>query len=273
MVVWRRKVPFTDKQLIALYEKGLKDREIAEELGAHRSVVKYQRRRLGLKAHDRRLFTDQQLIDLHEEGLNDREKAERLGVSEGAVFYHRKRLGLEANRYRTLDRPFTNQQLIALHEKGLNDREIAKELHVHHGTVGNRRRKLGLEPNYRLLFTDQQLIDLHEEGLSDREKAERLGVSESAVFNHRKRLGLKPAYATTLDKGKKTRVSVILSNLHLEAIDHLVEEGLYLNPGEIFREALRRIFRAHKIEPFYREPREIEGKTEKVPEDRSREED
>ena len=69
---------------------------------------------------------------------------------------------------------------------------------------------------------------------------------------------------TTLDKSKKTRVSVTLSDLYLEAIDLLVEEGLYLNPGEIFREALRRIFRAHKIEPFYHEAREM---GEKVPKD------
>jgi len=98
----RRKSSFTDEQLIMLYERGLNDPEIAEELGVKRHVVKHRRKKLGLLRS--RLFTDQQLIDLHEMGLNDREKAERLGASEGVVYYHRRRLRLKPNRHRTLIR-------------------------------------------------------------------------------------------------------------------------------------------------------------------------
>jgi len=58
--------PFTDQQLIDLHEKGLNDREIAEELGIPKTAINYRRRKLGLKAHDRKLqFADQQLIALH----------------------------------------------------------------------------------------------------------------------------------------------------------------------------------------------------------------
>ncbi|MBA7643600.1 hypothetical protein ES703_51331 [subsurface metagenome] len=91
--------PFTDQQLITLYKKGMKDREIAAELGVKRNAVKHRRRKLDLLRT--RLFTDQQLIDLHREGLTDPEKAERLGASDGAVFYHRRRLGLKANKGKT----------------------------------------------------------------------------------------------------------------------------------------------------------------------------
>ena len=43
-----RKRLFTDEQLIALHERGLNDREKAEELGATEGAVSHHRRRLGL---------------------------------------------------------------------------------------------------------------------------------------------------------------------------------------------------------------------------------
>ena len=152
-MVERRRVPFTDKQLTELYERGLSDPEIASELGVKREAVKYQRKKLGLLRS--RLFTDQELVDLHQEGYNDREMAERLGASEEVVFYHRSRLGLEANRYKNQNKPFTDR-LVALHKKGLNDSEIANRLGVSNSKVYSRRKKLGLESNYRLRFTDQR---------------------------------------------------------------------------------------------------------------------
>ncbi|GAH64349.1 unnamed protein product, partial [marine sediment metagenome] len=113
-MVGRCRVLFTDEQLTVLtelYEKGLSDPEIAEELGVKRQAVKYRRKRLGLLRS--RLFTDQELVDLHQEGYNDREMAERLGASEEVVFYHRSRLELEANRYKNQHKPFTDR-LVAL---------------------------------------------------------------------------------------------------------------------------------------------------------------
>ena len=49
-----RKLPFTDQQLIALYEKGMIDREIAVELDVSPDTVGTRRRKLGLKAHTKR---------------------------------------------------------------------------------------------------------------------------------------------------------------------------------------------------------------------------
>jgi hypothetical protein len=46
----------------------------------------------------------------------------------------------------------------------------------------------------------------------------------------------------------------------------LVEEGIFLTHGEVFRESLRRTFRAYGMEPFYI-PGEIEGDDEEMPED------
>ncbi len=55
----------------------------------------------------------------------------------------------------------------------------------------------------------------------------------------------------SLDKVPKRRYSVMLTKPFEEALDNLVERGLYLEPQVAIRGALRRLFRYHKIEPFY----------------------
>lgn len=56
----------------------------------------------------------------------------------------------------------------------------------------------------------------------------------------------------------KTRVSVTLTKAYLEALDRLVQEGIYLSKGEIVMEALRSLFRERGIEPFARSLEEKE---------------
>jgi len=52
------------------------------------------------------------------------------------------------------------------------------------------------------------------------------------------------------EKVAKTRVSVTMTEAYTDALDHLVEEGLYLNRGEAVLEALRHFFKSYGIEPF-----------------------
>jgi len=52
---------------------------------------------------------------------------------------------------------------------------------------------------------------------------------------------------------EKTRISVTLTRPYLEALNHLVKEGVYLNKGEIILEALRCLLRQQGIKPFYME--------------------
>ena len=51
----------------------------------------------------------------------------------------------------------------------------------------------------------------------------------------------------------KKRICVTLTEPYLDALDQLVEEGIYMDHQAAIREALRRLFRHHKIEPFYSE--------------------
>ncbi len=54
-------------------------------------------------------------------------------------------------------------------------------------------------------------------------------------------------------KNVKRRLSLTLTKVYVEALDRLVDEGLYLEPQVAIRSALRLLFRFHKIEPFYSE--------------------
>jgi len=51
----------------------------------------------------------------------------------------------------------------------------------------------------------------------------------------------------------KKRISVTLTEPYLDALDQLVEEGIYMDHQAAIIEALRLFFRHHKIEPFYSE--------------------
>jgi len=50
-----------------------------------------------------------------------------------------------------------------------------------------------------------------------------------------------------------SKLDVTMTQDYIDALDHLVEEGLYLNRGEIIRAALRDLLRQHRIEPFCNE--------------------
>ena len=55
------------------------------------------------------------------------------------------------------------------------------------------------------------------------------------------------------DKTEKKRYSLTVTNVYVEALDQLVDEGIYLEHQVAIRDAMRRLFRYHRIEPFYSE--------------------
>jgi len=57
----------------------------------------------------------------------------------------------------------------------------------------------------------------------------------------------------SMDKSAKRRFSVTLTRIYIDALNQLVEEGIYLEPQVAIRDAMRRLFRYHRIEPFYSE--------------------
>ena len=61
---------------------------------------------------------------------------------------------------------------------------------------------------------------------------------------------------------KKTRVSVTMTQPYVDALDRLVEEGIYLCRGEAVLEALRLFLREKGIKPFCNETEPVEQETQ-----------
>ena len=61
------------------------------------------------------------------------------------------------------------------------------------------------------------------------------------------------------EKVEKIRVSVTMTKPYLDALDRLVEEGVYLARGDAILEALRVLFRDYGIEPFVKKAVEPES--------------
>lgn len=53
-----------------------------------------------------------------------------------------------------------------------------------------------------------------------------------------------------IDNDDKKRFSVTLTGPYMKALDRLVDEGLYIDHQATIRDALRRLFQYHGIEPF-----------------------
>lgn len=52
------------------------------------------------------------------------------------------------------------------------------------------------------------------------------------------------------EKGDKIRISVTMTKPYLDALDHLVDEGIYLGRGEVILDALRGLFRGYGVGSF-----------------------
>ena len=55
---------------------------------------------------------------------------------------------------------------------------------------------------------------------------------------------------TKMSDADKKRFSVTLTTAYVEALDRLIEVGIYLDHQDAIRDALRRLFQYHGVEPF-----------------------
>ena len=60
------------------------------------------------------------------------------------------------------------------------------------------------------------------------------------------------------DEVFKKPFSVTLTRPYIECLNHLVEEGIYMEHQEAMREALRRLFQFYGLEPFTDKGAELE---------------
>jgi len=53
-----------------------------------------------------------------------------------------------------------------------------------------------------------------------------------------------------VDNTDKRRLTLTLTRVYVEALNYLVDEGLYMEQQDAIRTALRLLFRHHGLEPF-----------------------
>jgi len=191
---------FSDDNLLQLYEKGMTDRQIADELGVSQSAVNYRRGKLGLPSNFERKEPSNDLIkDLNQRGYTDRQIAERLGISQASVNYRRQRLGLPSN---FKAEKLSDDNLLLLYDEGLSDREIAEELGVTPAAINYRREKLGLASNSRPVDMDQ-FSNLFYAGFPLRNIAHTMGISVSKAHDAREELIWKrrPSHVYSKEEG------------------------------------------------------------------------
>jgi len=70
---------------------------------------------------------------------------------------------------------------------------------------------------------------------------------------------------TLSDKATRTRIGLTLTKVYIETMDQLVEMGLYIDHQAAIRDALRRLFQFHGIEPFTDKEAELEPEASAPP--------
>jgi len=60
------------------------------------------------------------------------------------------------------------------------------------------------------------------------------------------------------EKADRKRIGLTLTKVYLDTLDQLVDEGLYIEHQAAIRDALRRLFRFHGMEPFTDKGAELE---------------
>ena len=131
----------------ALYERGLTDREIANELNVSIDVIQNWRYNRGMPANSAKPdFSDRE--EYYRQGLTDREIADRAGVTCNTIVNWRNRRGYPPNagpRKRIEKKEFPSRR--KLYELGLTDEAIAKAENCSRVTICNWRRRNNLPPN------------------------------------------------------------------------------------------------------------------------------
>ena len=52
------------------------------------------------------------------------------------------------------------------------------------------------------------------------------------------------------DKAAKIRISLTLTKVYVDALDQLIDAGVYATRVEVIKDGLRRVFRSHEMPPF-----------------------
>jgi transposase len=169
-----------------LYEEGMIDREIAEELGVSYAAISQWRRKIKLKAHGKTSLSkkeNKKRMKLYKEGKNDREIAKVVGVNNEAIYKWRRDRDLPSNYYRKLSEE-KHKRRLEYYNMGLTDAEIGEKVGKERNTIADWRRKNNLPLNSQITLSDEEhnkRLNLYKKNMNDREIAEIREVSSVTI--------------------------------------------------------------------------------------------
>lgn len=148
--------PELNQPRLDLYNAGLNDTEIGQQLGLTKGTVARWRKTRGLAPnhqHGGAAVTPEQhaqRLALYETGLSDVKIAKRMGLGTNAIQYWRQKFNLPPHVLFSLV-PFSREQRAErrrLHALGYSDSRIAREVGVRHSTVTKWRERRHLPAHY-----------------------------------------------------------------------------------------------------------------------------
>jgi len=135
------------KQMQALYDQGLTDREIGEEIRCSERTVSSWRRRAGLPGNGakKKHFYDPEVFQkMYDMGYSDARMSKLTGYHHSVISNWRNKNGLPPVNKGGKEPVFDRARMRELYDKGLFDSQIAKELGCTESAVKHWRDKVGL---------------------------------------------------------------------------------------------------------------------------------
>lgn len=203
---------FDKNEIKLLYEKGLKTKEIAEQLNCAAATVRRLLNDVGIKLPrysngSTPQVSREEMAKLNEEGLTVSQIAKKMNCSYTLVSLALKKMGLEPNR--VIKQPsterlqYTPAQIVEFYKSGMTLSEIGALMGVHFSSVRNILLKENIElakAGKPLKYSRNDLIRFHQEGLSINEISEKLGCTPQYVRKLHKNLGLLPNFKQPVPK-------------------------------------------------------------------------
>ena len=140
---------FSHEELLALYNRGLTDGEIAREIGSVKSTIYSWRHRNKLPAHGKvqgggTKFDYSVFRQLWDQDLSDAKIAKAVGCAASTVSRWRVLYGLPSKGKSGQDPVLDRAKMRELYDTGLSDAQIAREVGCNPSTIGKWRQRENL---------------------------------------------------------------------------------------------------------------------------------
>ena len=182
-------------KLQVLYNQGLSDSKIAEQLGCSRRSIARRRNKLGLPVNfwQSEVRRNPEIVkQMIANGKSSSEISKLLNVSVATIGKFKKENNLRGTYDMKMSKGDIDKAML-LAQKGYMDSEIAKIFGVTSGNIMFHRKNRGIESQFTYdkisKIDNKKFEELFNQGLGDKEIGKALGMSSDGIYCHRMRHG------------------------------------------------------------------------------------